>query len=100
MTDDSVRAPRHQAAIRGSKAEGAAKAQERHDTDDDAEQLDPEPDRDSPLRMSAAGPQEHDAERATERQEPITRPSAHRACSTADQVGNDHPRLLAEEHRP
>jgi hypothetical protein len=98
MADDGVGATSHQPSIGGREAERAAKGEEGHDTDRQAQDLQALPRIESPVRMSSNWPEQHRAERPAESKCPIAPPPAHRACRTADQVGKHNPRLLDEEY--
>src|SRR4051794_36659824 len=97
MADDGVRATGHEPSICGGKAEGAAEREERGDADRQSEQLDPQPDGDTPIRMRTDWPQQHAGERSAEGKQPIARPCGDSACRASDEIRDDNPDLLDQK---
>src|SRR3954452_17265261 len=97
MADDGVRATGHEPSICGRKAEGTAEGQERGDADCQPEQLDPQPDGDTPIRGSTEGPQQPAGDLSPKGQQPVSRPCGDSACRAPDEVRDDVPYLLDQK---
>src|SRR5947199_7038800 len=97
MADDGIGATGHEPSICGGKTEGTAEGQERGDADRQSEQLDPEPDGDTPIRMSTHWPQQHAGEGSAERKHPVARPCRDRPCRASDEVRDHNPNLLYQK---
>jgi hypothetical protein len=75
-------------------------SKKRKHTDRKSDELDNEPSVEPPQWMSTDWSEQHTAERAAEREEPVIHPAADRARRAPNEIGNDHPHLFGKEGCP
>jgi len=100
MANDGIRPTSDQSPVRSREPEGAPESKKRKHTDRKSDELDNEPSVKPPQWMSTDWSEQHTAERATEREEPVIHPAADRARRAPNEIGNDHPHLFGKEGSP